>query len=80
MEQPTFSYMNYDQTKFILTSNLDILFVDLLEKDQSKKEIDIDEKTWEFVLFSILLLVFLKTFLGSVKVKAVQYFFGTHNH
>lgn len=45
MEQPTFSYMNYDQTKFILTSNLDILFVDLLEKDQSKKEIDIDKKT-----------------------------------
>ncbi len=45
MEQPTFSYMNYDQTKFILTSNLDMLFVNLLEKNQSKKEIDIDEKT-----------------------------------
>jgi hypothetical protein len=31
--------MNPDQTKFVLSSNIDILFVDISQK----KEIDIDE-------------------------------------
>ena len=39
-DQPKFGVFNHDQTKFIVTSSMDILYVDISER----KEIDIDDR------------------------------------
>lgn len=42
--QPNFGIFNNDQTKFIVTSEEDILFVDMTAEEPDKREIDLDDR------------------------------------